>query len=55
MKPGITGLWQITSRIDADFDRRAELDMAYIEQWSLRLDLAILFRTIPAVLRRPGL
>jgi exopolysaccharide biosynthesis polyprenyl glycosylphosphotransferase len=55
MKPGITGLWQITSRLDEDFDRRAELDMAYIEHWSLRLDLAIVFRTIPAVLRRPGL
>jgi exopolysaccharide biosynthesis polyprenyl glycosylphosphotransferase len=55
MKPGITGLWQITSRLDQDFDRRAALDMAYIEQWSLRLDLAIFVRTIPAVLRRPGL
>jgi lipopolysaccharide/colanic/teichoic acid biosynthesis glycosyltransferase len=54
MKPGITGLWQITSRLDQDFDRRAELDMAYIERWSLRLDLAIVFRTVPAVLRRPG-
>lgn len=54
MKPGITGLWQITSRLDQDFDHRAELDMAYIDRWSLRLDLVILLRTIPAVLRRPG-
>jgi exopolysaccharide biosynthesis polyprenyl glycosylphosphotransferase len=54
MKPGITGLWQITSRLDQDFDQRAELDMDYIDRWSLRLDLAILFRTIPAVLRRQG-
>jgi exopolysaccharide biosynthesis polyprenyl glycosylphosphotransferase len=54
MKPGITGLWQITSRLDQDFDRRAELDMDYIDRWSLRLDLSILFRTIPAVLRRQG-
>jgi len=54
MKPGITGLWQVTSRLDEDFDRRAELDMAYIESWSIWLDLAIIFRTIPAMLRRPG-
>jgi exopolysaccharide biosynthesis polyprenyl glycosylphosphotransferase len=54
MKPGITGLWQITSRLDRDFDDRAELDLAYIDRWSLRLDLAIVLRTIPALLRRPG-
>ena len=55
MKPGITGLWQITSRLDQDFDRRAELDMAYMVCWSIWLDISILFRTIPAVFRRPGL
>jgi len=54
MKPGITGLWQITSRLDEDFDQRAELDLVYIDRWSMRLDLAIVFKTIPAVLRRPG-
>jgi len=54
MKPGITGLWQVTSRFDQDFDGRATLDMNYIDNWSIRLDLAILFRTVPAVLRRPG-
>jgi lipopolysaccharide/colanic/teichoic acid biosynthesis glycosyltransferase len=54
MKPGITGLWQISSRMDEDFDQRAELDMAYIERWSIWLDLSIMFRTIPALLRRPG-
>jgi exopolysaccharide biosynthesis polyprenyl glycosylphosphotransferase len=54
MKPGITGLWQITSRLDEDFDQRAKLDMAYIDSWSLWLDVAIMFRTIPALLRRPG-
>ena len=53
MKPGITGLWQVTSRIDQDFDERAELDLAYIDRWSVWLDLAIMLRTIPAVLRRP--
>jgi exopolysaccharide biosynthesis polyprenyl glycosylphosphotransferase len=54
MKPGITGLWQITSRFDRDFDRRAELDINYIDRWSLWLDVTILCRTLPAVFRRPG-
>ena len=54
MKPGITGLWQITSRFDRDFDQRAQLDLTYIDRWSFWLDVAILFRTIPAVIRRPG-
>jgi exopolysaccharide biosynthesis polyprenyl glycosylphosphotransferase len=54
MKPGITGLWQITARLDRDFDDRAELDLSYIDRWSIWLDVAILFRTLPAVFRRPG-
>ena len=54
MKPGVTGLWQITSRLDEDFDQRAELDLAYIDRWSLWLDLRIMLRTFPALLRRPG-
>jgi exopolysaccharide biosynthesis polyprenyl glycosylphosphotransferase len=54
VKPGITGLWQIT-RDYGHFDGRAHLDMEYIDRWSIRLDLYIIFRTIPAVLRRPSL
>jgi lipopolysaccharide/colanic/teichoic acid biosynthesis glycosyltransferase len=54
MKPGLTGLWQISARMDRDFDQRAELDISYIDRWSIWLDLVILFRTIPAVIRRPG-
>ena len=54
MKPGITGLWQITARLDRDFDDRAELDISYIDRWSIWLDIGILCRTIPAVFRRPG-
>jgi exopolysaccharide biosynthesis polyprenyl glycosylphosphotransferase len=54
MKPGITGLWQVGSRLDAHFDERAQLDLAYIDRWSLVLDLEILLRTIPAVLGRTG-
>jgi lipopolysaccharide/colanic/teichoic acid biosynthesis glycosyltransferase len=50
MKPGITGLWQVTARSDEDFDNRAQLDLSYIDRWSLMLDLKILVRTIPAAL-----
>jgi exopolysaccharide biosynthesis polyprenyl glycosylphosphotransferase len=48
MKPGITGLWQVTARSDEDFDNRAQLDLAYIDRWSLMLDVKIILRTIPA-------
>jgi lipopolysaccharide/colanic/teichoic acid biosynthesis glycosyltransferase len=54
VKPGITGLWQISSRREADFDRWVELDLEYIDNWSLRQDLKILFGTIPAILRANG-
>jgi exopolysaccharide biosynthesis polyprenyl glycosylphosphotransferase len=49
MKPGITGLWQVEARREEDFDRWVELDLAYIDRWSMWLDLKILFRTIPAM------
>jgi exopolysaccharide biosynthesis polyprenyl glycosylphosphotransferase len=48
MKPGITGLWQVSARTSDDFDGRAELDLSYIDRWSLWLDIKILARTIPA-------
>jgi len=54
MKPGITGLWQISSRIDEDFDQRAKLDLDYIDRWSLWLDLKIVALTVPAVLGMDG-
>jgi exopolysaccharide biosynthesis polyprenyl glycosylphosphotransferase len=54
VKPGITCLWQISGRSDLPFSKWLELDLQYIEQWSLVLDLKILFRTIPAVLARRG-
>jgi exopolysaccharide biosynthesis polyprenyl glycosylphosphotransferase len=50
MKPGITGLWQVSARRDTDFDRWVALDLDYIERWSLWLDLKIMLRTIPALL-----
>jgi lipopolysaccharide/colanic/teichoic acid biosynthesis glycosyltransferase len=49
MRPGITGLSQVRTRLDVHFDDRAQLDLAYIDQWSLGRDLVILLRTVPAV------
>lgn len=54
-KPGITGLWQVSGRSElVNFEDVIYLDRQYIEQWSFWLDISILFRTIPAVLRRTG-
>jgi exopolysaccharide biosynthesis polyprenyl glycosylphosphotransferase len=54
-KPGITGLWQVNGRSSVvDFEEVVRLDREYIDQWSLILDLRILLRTAPAVLRRTG-
>jgi exopolysaccharide biosynthesis polyprenyl glycosylphosphotransferase len=50
MKPGITGLWQVSARRSANFDAWAQLDLRYIDRWSLWLDLKILARTLPAAL-----
>jgi lipopolysaccharide/colanic/teichoic acid biosynthesis glycosyltransferase len=54
MKPGITGLWQVEARHDADFDRWVERDLLYIDGWSLWLDLKIILKTVPAVLMHSG-
>ena len=55
MKPGLTGLWQVSGRTDIDdFDHWIRLDLAYIDQWSLWLDLKILLKTVPAVLSTRG-
>jgi exopolysaccharide biosynthesis polyprenyl glycosylphosphotransferase len=51
MKPGMTGLWQVQARREEDFDRWVELDLAYIDRWSIWLDLKIILRTIPAMLQ----
>ncbi len=52
--PGLTGLWQISARRDPSFKRNMGLDLEYIENWDLWLDLKILLRTVPAVLRGQG-
>lgn len=49
VKPGLTGLWQVSGRQTTSYERRVELDMEYIERWSLRLELSILLRTVSAV------
>jgi lipopolysaccharide/colanic/teichoic acid biosynthesis glycosyltransferase len=52
--PGITGLWQVNARKDPSFDNYISLDVAYIDNWSLWLDLKIIFRTIAVVLAETG-
>jgi exopolysaccharide biosynthesis polyprenyl glycosylphosphotransferase len=54
VRPGITCLWQVNGRSSISFQQWMELDMQYIEQWSIWLDLKILVRTIPAVMRGTG-
>jgi exopolysaccharide biosynthesis polyprenyl glycosylphosphotransferase len=54
MKPGITGLWQVEARREADFDRWVEKDLEYIDSWSLWLDTKIALRTLPAILKLEG-
>ena len=53
-RPGITGLWQVSGRNDTSYRRRVALDAVYARRASLRLDMAILARTVPAVLLRRG-
>jgi lipopolysaccharide/colanic/teichoic acid biosynthesis glycosyltransferase len=54
MKSGLTGWWQINGRSDLDRQAALELDLFYIEHWSLRFDLSILVRTVGAVLSGRG-
>ncbi len=54
VKPGITCIWQISGRSNLPFDKWLELDLEYIENWSFWLDLKILLKTIPAVLKSKG-
>ena len=52
--PGLTGLWQVSGRSQARGDGAVRLDLRYVENWSLTLDLLILWKTFSAVLRRVG-
>ena len=53
-KPGMTGLWQVSGRSDVTWEERMRLDLRYVEQWSISLDLVILVKTVKAVLTRAG-
>ncbi len=52
--PGLTGLWQVSGRSDLEGDDAVRLDLRYVENWSLTLDLLILWKTISAVLAKRG-
>ena len=54
MRPGITGMWQVNSRGGSSFDDYVELDLYYVENWSLPMDLQIVLRTVPSVLLHRG-
>ncbi len=54
VRPGITGMWQVHSRAGADFDDYVELDLYYVDNWSLPLDLKIVLQTVPSVLFERG-
>ncbi|WP_327190129.1 sugar transferase [Streptomyces xinghaiensis] len=54
VRPGLTGLWQISGRSDLAWEDALRLDLEYVDAWSVRLDLTILLRTLPAVLRGDG-
>jgi lipopolysaccharide/colanic/teichoic acid biosynthesis glycosyltransferase len=54
VKPGLTGLWQVSGRSDLSWEESVRLDLRYVENWSLALDLQILWRTVFAVAKSSG-
>lgn len=54
VKSGVTGLWQVSGRSDLPFEKRVELELYYAQNWSFWLDLWILLKTIPALLKKSG-
>jgi lipopolysaccharide/colanic/teichoic acid biosynthesis glycosyltransferase len=54
VRPGITGLWQVSGRSDVSYDERVQLDMYYISNWTIWVDLQIILQTIPAVIKSKG-
>ncbi|MDD3818391.1 MAG: sugar transferase, partial [Actinomycetota bacterium] len=54
VKQGITGLWQVSGRSDTNFEEMTRLDLYYIQNWSIGMDIKILLKTIPAVLSGRG-
>jgi len=54
VRPGMTGLWQVSGRSDLSWEESVRLDLYYVENWSLSLDMQILWRTASAVLKSAG-
>lgn len=54
VRPGITGLWQVSGRSDTTFDVRLSLDAWYVRNWNLRLDLVVMLKTVTVVLQKTG-
>jgi lipopolysaccharide/colanic/teichoic acid biosynthesis glycosyltransferase len=54
VKPGMTCLWQVNGRSNVTFDHWVQMDLEYIDNWSLGLDMKILLKTIPAIMRGSG-
>lgn len=54
VRPGLTGLWQVSGRSDLNYDERVNLDIYYVQNWSFWLDIKILIRTVFVVLKRRG-
>jgi lipopolysaccharide/colanic/teichoic acid biosynthesis glycosyltransferase len=54
VKPGVTGLWQVSGRSDLPWDEGVRLDLNYVENWSLGLDIVVLFKTAGAVVKANG-
>ena len=54
VRPGMTGLWQVSGRADLSWDEAIRLDLYYVDNWSMLQDLSILTRTVRAVLRARG-
>lgn len=52
--PGITGMWQVSGRSDIDYPERVRMDSWYVHNWSIWLDIVMLWRTVSVVLRRKG-
>ncbi len=54
VKPGLTGLWQVSGRSDTSYEERVALDVAYVRDWSFLTDIGIILRTVPAILASKG-
>jgi lipopolysaccharide/colanic/teichoic acid biosynthesis glycosyltransferase len=54
VKPGVTCIWQVSGRSDLDFQTWIDMDLQYIQTWTLRLDLVLLIKTVPAVVTGRG-